>query len=335
MTTYFPPKKNTAFVTYLSLISQANTKVMQSTPTIAAGDFKVSIDGGALANLTTLPSVTPAASKMIKIDLSAAEMNGDNITIVCSDAAGSEWCDLVLNLQTTARQIDDLAFPTVSGRGTDVSATGEVGLDFDNIKDATGAHTLTNITVPIVTTATNLTNAPTAGDLTAAMKASVTTAATAATPIAASVTGNVGGNVVGSVGSVLGAVGSVTAFSAAAIQSIWDALTAALVGPASIGKLLTDNINATISSRLASASYTIPPTADQNADAYLDRADAIEVGLTPRQAQRLFGAALAGKLSGAATVTVTIRNAVADSKNRIVATVDADGNRSAITYDVS
>ena len=75
----------------------------------------------------------------------------------------------------------------------------------------------TNITAGTITTVTNLTNAATAGDLTATMKTSVTTAATAATPTAAavtgavgSVTGNVGGNVVGSVGSVTGAVGSVT-----------------------------------------------------------------------------------------------------------------------------
>ena len=43
-----------------------------------------------------------------------------------------------------------------------------------------------------VGTVTNLTNAPTNGDLTATMKTSVTTAATAATPTAAAVTGSVG-----------------------------------------------------------------------------------------------------------------------------------------------
>ncbi len=51
--------------------------------------------------------------------------------------------------------------PTTSGRTLDVASTGEAGLDFDNIHDASGAHTLTNITVPLVTTtttATNLTN---------------------------------------------------------------------------------------------------------------------------------------------------------------------------------
>jgi len=41
---------------------------------------------------------------------------------------------------------------TTPANKLDVSATGEAGLDFDNIKNATGAHTLTNITVPTVTT---------------------------------------------------------------------------------------------------------------------------------------------------------------------------------------
>lgn len=45
--------------------------------------------------------------------------------------------------------------PTVAGRTADVAATGEVGLDFDNIHDASGAHTLTNITVPVTTAVTN------------------------------------------------------------------------------------------------------------------------------------------------------------------------------------
>jgi hypothetical protein len=56
--------------------------------------------------------------------------------------------------------------------------------------------------VVLTDTATNLTNAPTNGDLTATMKTSVTTAATSATPVAASVSGNVAGNVTGSVGSL-------------------------------------------------------------------------------------------------------------------------------------
>jgi len=70
------------------------------------------------------------------------------------------------------------------------------------------------------------------------------------------------------------------------------------------------------------------------ADAQLDRADGIETGLTPRQLGRVAYAASAGKLSGAATTTVKVRNK-ADAKDRITATVDADGNRTAVTLDLT
>lgn len=136
MTSYVTPKKNTEFIFYVGLSSQS-TGQFQSNPTIAAGDFKVSKDGGALANLSTLPAVTPAASKMVKITLSSTEMDADNVTVVASDAAGDEWDDLIVNIQTSVRQIDDLAFPTTSGRSIDVSAGGEVGLDWGNIGSPT------------------------------------------------------------------------------------------------------------------------------------------------------------------------------------------------------
>jgi hypothetical protein len=71
------------------------------------------------------------------------------------------------------------------------------------------------------------------------------------------------------------------------------------------------------------------------ADALLDRTDAVETGLTPRSALKVALAATGGKVSGAATTTNTFRNAVADTKNRIIATVDSDGNRTAITYDLT
>lgn len=61
----------------------------------------------------------------------------------------------------------------------------------------------------------------------------------------------------------------------------------------------------------------------------------VESNLTVRQALKLIAAATAGKLSGAGTTTVTIRSAVADDADRIVATVDTNGNRSAVTYNVS
>lgn len=129
MASYVTPKKNTAFIMYAGLVDQSNTKVLKANPTIAAGDFKVSIDGGAFANLTTLPTVTPASGAAVKISLSAAEMNGDNIVVTCIDAAGAEWCDQFINLQTTARQIDDLAYPATTGRPILVDASGNVSLN--------------------------------------------------------------------------------------------------------------------------------------------------------------------------------------------------------------
>ncbi|MCP5016114.1 MAG: hypothetical protein GY938_12715 [Ketobacter sp.] len=59
----------------------------------------------------------------------------------------------------------------------------------------------------------------------------------------------------------------------------------------------------------------------------------IETGYTLKEALQLIGAAVAGKLSGAATTTNTIRS-LDDSADRITATVDTDGNRSAVTHNV-
>ena len=106
---YVTPKKNTEFIFYVSLISQANTKIMQANATLAVGDFKVATDDGAPGNLDTIPVVDADFTKRVKVTLSADEMNGDNITLIASDAAGDEWCDLTLNIQTTVTQIDDLA----------------------------------------------------------------------------------------------------------------------------------------------------------------------------------------------------------------------------------
>jgi len=122
----YPPKKNATFVFYVSLISQANTKIAQANPTLAAGDVKVATDDAAPSNLATLPVVDADFTKRVKVSMSAAEMNGDNVTIIFNDAAGAEWCDLTVNIQTVARQILDLAFPNVSARGIDVDASGGV-----------------------------------------------------------------------------------------------------------------------------------------------------------------------------------------------------------------
>lgn len=58
----------------------------------------------------------------------------------------------------------------------------------------------------------------------------------------------------------------------------------------------------------------------------------IETGFTAEEMMRLVAASLAGKLSGAGTTNVKIRD-LNDTKDRIDATVDASGNRTAVTLD--
>lgn len=65
----------------------------------------------------------------------------------------------------------------------------------------------------------------------------------------------------------------------------------------------------------------------------LDNQD-IETGYSMRESLRLILSSLVGKLSGAETTTVTIRD-VNDTIDRIVATVDANGNRTTVNKDVS
>lgn len=76
------------------------------------------------------------------------------------------------------------------------------------------------------------------------------------------------------------------------------------------------------------------PTADQNADALLDRVNGIETGFTPRQVLRLVAAVLVGKASGLGTTTAIFRD-LTDAKDRVTSTVDGDGNRSSVTKDAT
>lgn len=151
MASQVPPKKNAGFTCYVALPSQADVNLLQSNPTLATGDVKVSIDGGAFNNLGTLPDVDPNSGVAVKVVLSADEMNGDNIQVLFHDAAGAEWADLFLNIQTVARQQDDLAFPNTAGRGIDVTTGGGVGIDWSNVENPTTSLNLSGTSVGTAT----------------------------------------------------------------------------------------------------------------------------------------------------------------------------------------
>ena len=93
---------------------------------------------------------------------------------------------------------------------------------------------------------------------------------------------------------------------------------------------------------LAAGSVTAAVVATGAIDADALAADAVdeiwdevmEGSTTARQSVRLANSANGAKVAGAATTNVTIRD-LADSKNRVDATVDADGNRTAVTLDLT
>jgi hypothetical protein len=109
-------------------------------------------------------------------------------------------------------------------------------------------------------------------------------------------------------------------------------------------------VDVATSTRLAATGYTAPdnagiaaikaktdtltnaPSAAQNATAVLD--SAVEAGTSVVQSMRLVNAVLLGKVSGAGTGTETFRD-VNDTKDRVVATVDSSGNRTAVIRDAS
>lgn len=98
-----PPKRGEDFQIQVALEDYANPGNIKTTPTLAAGDVKVSKDGGALANLNTLPSESPASSGLVTLLLSATEMTADMVTVRFVDQTSpKEWSDFVLSIPTTA-----------------------------------------------------------------------------------------------------------------------------------------------------------------------------------------------------------------------------------------
>lgn len=145
--------------------------------------------------------------------------------------------------------------------------------------------------------------------------------------------------------------------AAASAGDPWSTALPGSYGAGTAGKIVGDALDAAVSSRASQSSVdtidgivdailedtgtTIPAAlttitnyVDTIPADILDASNGVETSMTLRQALRIILAAAGGKLSGANTTTVTVRNP-GDSKDRIVATVDEHGNRSAVTLDAS
>lgn len=127
----------------------------------------------------------------------------------------------------------------------------------------------------------------------------------------ASVIGNVGGNVVGSVASVTAPVtaGTVSDKTGYAIGVGGIGATAFAAGAINAAALNADAVDEILDEAIGDGSITM------------------------RQALKIVVGTLAGKVSGAGSATITIRN-LADTTDLVVASVDGAGNRTLTTVNV-
>ena len=138
-----------------------------------------------------------------------------------------------------------------------------------------------------------------------------------------------------------------TASALTTVDSVADgikAVTDNLPDAGALTSLATASALATVDSNvdaiLVDTGTTIPGliaalndlSASETGDAVLD--EVVEGSTTMRQLLRGFAAALLGKASGLDTTSVAYRD-LADTKDRIAATVDADGNRASVTLDLT
>lgn len=128
----------------------------------------------------------------------------------------------------------------------------------------------------------------------------------------------------------VGAMAANVMTAAAAAADLTTELQSGLATSAALALVAAD-----VTDILTDTGTTLPaaiPSASAIADAVLD--EAVEGSVTLRESVRLANAALGGKASGLDTTNPKFRD-LADTKDRIDATVDANGNRSAVTRDLT
>lgn len=115
MTDYRLGIKNQPSVFYVYLPDMAGLPNFRVNPTLAAGDVVVFKDDVSNGNIATLPVVTPAGSRRVKIVLTADENNCDITTVELVDkTATKEWGDLAVVIANGLNRIDDLALASTA-----------------------------------------------------------------------------------------------------------------------------------------------------------------------------------------------------------------------------
>ena len=273
------PQKNVAYRVTFPIFDADGDLVTGATGL----DSEVSADGGTFADCTNEATEIATSSGMYYLDLTSTEMNADTVAVIVkTSSSGAKTTPIVM-------------YPEEAGDiRVNVTAYGGTAGTF-----ASGR--------PEVNTSHVAGTSQTGRDLGASVLLSPGTGTGQISLSSGAVTA----------GTVSDKTGY--ALSSGGVQAIWDALTSALSTASSIGKLLVDNINATISSR---ASQTSVDTVDTVVDAIQAKTDnlpsspaavgsAMTLAADAMNASALAADAVAEIQSGLSTLTAAgVRTAV-------------------------
>ena len=126
MASTLPPVKGTAFTFDIALVSQASPYIFKTSPTLAAGDITVSLDGGSFSNIATLPTQI-GTTGVLPVALSADEMNADRVVVRFHDVAGDEWQDALVTIYTAAQTLDAMQ-ANIGAGGAGLTGIGDTRL---------------------------------------------------------------------------------------------------------------------------------------------------------------------------------------------------------------
>lgn len=245
-------KQSTAATLRLGpFVDETDAKTPETGLTIAQADVRLSKAGGAFAQKSDTGSATHDENGFYAVPVNTTDTGtvGRLRAFVLKSGALPVWQDYFILPAAIYDWLTGGAAPltpTVAGRTLDVTATGAAGIDWGNVENPTTTVNLSGTTVSTsqavasvsgsvgsVTAAVTLPTMPTDWITAAGVKAD------AVTKIQAGLSTYAGGDTSGT-------------------TTLLSRLTSTRAGN-------LDNLDATVSSRLATSGYTAPPTAAQNA----------------------------------------------------------------------
>lgn len=309
---------------------------------IVATTGQVGINWGNILNKTTTNALTGTTISSSQVAASVTGAVGSVTGNVGGNVTGSVASivgNVGGNVVGSVGSISGVTFPTNFSVLAIAATTGQVGLDWSNIKSPTTVVNLSGTTVGTLTTYTG--NTPQTGDSFARIGATgsgLTSLAPSATALSTAQWTNARAAKLDNLDATVssrstysgGAVASVTApvtvggYSSgqSPAASVWNALAADYDTVDTMGAIMNG---------LGGGSLQVQLAADGLDLVICEPADGSFPDVNARQALALImDAAPAGLLTGAGTAQVTVKNA-SGSATRIVATVDEVGNRTGFT----